>query len=387
MSLGERVQKPLAGEEIVGVNPKINNLIRPYRLAKYDILWVVDSNVLTSTGTLSRSVGLLITPPPPGCRPIGLVHHLPFAIYPDDNLGSRVEQVFLCSTHAKMYLAINWVAVASCVTGKSCLYRKTDLERAADVKRRNGKGHVLASGEGGLAAFGKYLGEDNMIAEAIWEDLGMRHAMGSDLAGNAVGSMSFQTFFRRRVRWIRVRKYMVMSVLPFLPSSLEVKLTRLMRSSCRASTLIEPTTECLLCGLMGALSLRHFFSFPLYLTFPLHTVAWFILDCLIFSSLTPASPSPSRNRPPHHDGPGIDYLKAWLVREVLALPIWTFAMLGNEVGWRDNGESYRVKTDGSVERVREGAPGGLAERALRKVRERLGKRDGYSVLSPDEENM
>ena len=48
-----------------------------------------------------------------------------------------------------------------------------------------------------------------MIGEAIWEDLGMRHAMGGEVAGNAVGSMSFQTFFRRRVRWIRVRKYMV----------------------------------------------------------------------------------------------------------------------------------------------------------------------------------
>lgn len=68
---------------------------------------------------------------------------------------------------------------------------------------------LLAEGEGGLAAFGKYLGEDNMMAEAIWEELGMRHAMGHDLAGNSVGTMKFETYFRRRVRWIRVRKYMV----------------------------------------------------------------------------------------------------------------------------------------------------------------------------------
>jgi ceramide glucosyltransferase len=191
------------------VNPKIRNMLRSYRSASHDILWVVDSNVLTTTTTLANSVQLLTAPTPPGKRPIGLVHHLPFAIYPDANLGSRVEQVFLCSTHAKMYLAINWVAVASCVTGKSCLYRKSDLERAAQKKREGGKGHILAEGDG-LAAFGKYLGEDNMIGESIWEDLGMRHAMGGEIAGNAVGSMSFNTFFRRRVRWIRVRKYMVM---------------------------------------------------------------------------------------------------------------------------------------------------------------------------------
>lgn len=191
------------------MNPKINNLIRPYRLAKHDVLWVVDSNVLSSTATLANSVTLLTAPPRPGQAAVGLVHHLPFAIYPDDSLGSRVEQAFLCATHAKMYLAINWVTIGSCVTGKSCLYRRSDLERAADKKRKGGKGLVLADGEGGLAAFGKYLGEDNMIGEAIWEDLGMRHAMGGEVAGNAVGSMSFQTFFRRRVRWIRVRKYMV----------------------------------------------------------------------------------------------------------------------------------------------------------------------------------
>lgn len=109
-----------------------------------------------------------------------------------------------------MYLAINWIAIESCVTGKSCLYRKSDLERAAERKRENGKGHTLAEGEGGLAAFGKYLGEDNMIGEAIWHELGMRHAMGDEIAGNAVGSMDFGTFFWRRVRWIRVRKYMVL---------------------------------------------------------------------------------------------------------------------------------------------------------------------------------
>lgn len=147
--------------------------------------------------------------PLPGKRQIGLIHHLPFAIYPDTKLGSRIEQVFLCSTHAKMYLAINYLVISSCVAGKSCLFRKTDLELAVERKRSGGKGKLLAKGEGGLASFGQYLGEDNMMADAIWNELGMRHAMGSDLAGNTVGSMKVETYFKRRVRWIRVRKYMV----------------------------------------------------------------------------------------------------------------------------------------------------------------------------------
>ncbi|KAK4703283.1 ceramide glucosyltransferase, partial [Phenoliferia sp. Uapishka_3] len=349
----------IVGEEIVGVNPKINNLIRPYRAAQHDILWVLDSNVLTSTKTLRNSVHHLTSPPLPGHRPIGLVHHLPFAIYPDDNLGSRVEQVFLCSTHAKMYLAINWVAVASCVTGKSCLYRRSDLERAAEKKRQGGKGLILADGEG-LAAFGQYLGEDNMIGQSIWEDLGMRHAMGSDVAGNAVGSMTFRTFFQRRVRWIRVRKYMV-----------------------TVSTLIEPITECFLCGLVGAAVLSRFFSLSPFLTYPLHVILWFTFDCLIFANITYSSPSPSRHGPPRHDGPGLDYLKAWLVRESMALPIWIFAMIGSEVGWRDNGQTYRVQMDGSV-RLSESVGNALPERMLKALR--IGERENYVRLSPDEEN-
>ena len=206
------------GQDTVGVNPKINNLIRPYRQAKHDLLWVLDSNVLTSPECLSRSVPLFGSGD--AKHPVGLVHHVPFAVYPDAQLGSRVEQVYLCSTHAKMYLAINRVAVASCVTGKSCLYRKSDLERASELKRERGRLPLPPPGvtsEPGLAAFGQYLGEDNEIGVALWEELGMRHAMGIEVAGNAVGTMSFQTFFRRRVRWIRVRKYMVLCVPPLSP--------------------------------------------------------------------------------------------------------------------------------------------------------------------------
>jgi ceramide glucosyltransferase len=113
-----------------------------------------------------------------------------------------------------MYLGINALAVDSCLNGKSNLFRKSDLERALLVKAN--KPASLTSinlpldqpRSSALEAFGKYLGEDNMIGSAIWHDLGLRHTLTGDVAGNAVGSMSFQKYFWRRVRWIRVRKYM-----------------------------------------------------------------------------------------------------------------------------------------------------------------------------------
>lgn len=192
----------------MGVNPKINNLIRSYRSALYDLLWILDSNVLTTTGTCARSVSLLTAAPKKGSKGIGLIHHLPFAILPADEVGARVEQVFLCSSHSKMYLAINYMEIAPCVAGKSNLFRKSDLERAVRLKQNRTGG--ASEGEGGLASFGEYLGEDNTIAEFIWYELGKSHELGKELAANTVGNMDLNLYFRRRVRWIRVRKFMVM---------------------------------------------------------------------------------------------------------------------------------------------------------------------------------
>jgi ceramide glucosyltransferase len=220
---------PVLGQDVVGVNPKINNLVRSYRAASYDTLWILDSNALVSPGTLLNSVNALSNPR------IGVVHHVPFGILPNASIGSRTEQAFLCTTHAKMYLGINALAVDSCLNGKSNLFRKSDLERALLVQKAKKTKSLLSRSSPasstsssltatlnqspdvdqqspGLEAFGKYLGEDNMIGSAIWHNLGLRHALTSDVVGNSIGSMSFQKYFWRRVRWIRVRKYMTTCV-------------------------------------------------------------------------------------------------------------------------------------------------------------------------------
>ncbi|RUS23313.1 LOW QUALITY PROTEIN: hypothetical protein BC937DRAFT_88276 [Endogone sp. FLAS-F59071] len=196
--------KLLISDRVVDSNPKINNLIQSYETAKHDILWICDSNVYVDRDTLGRSVDKL-------CQPgVGVVHHLPLAILPE-SYGAEVEQVFLNTNHAKMYLAINFVAVASCVMGKSNLYRRSVLNRA-----------------GGLAAFGKYMAEDNLIAEAIWKQ-GLRHEMTCDTACQSLGAMSPEDYWLRRSRWVRVRKYIV-----------------------TAATIVEPFTESIVCGLIGS---------------------------------------------------------------------------------------------------------------------------------------
>jgi ceramide glucosyltransferase len=106
----------------VGVNPKINNLMSSFAEAQYDILWVLDATIAVQPGALGRMVDAFVNSPSP---------HLEFdhdlestALLSDDvrgaptaaqrkTWGSLIEQAFLNTTHAKMYLAI--VSVSSCL--------------------------------------------------------------------------------------------------------------------------------------------------------------------------------------------------------------------------------------------------------------------------------
>ncbi|CAO3609349.1 unnamed protein product [Cunninghamella blakesleeana] len=327
----------IIGDQKIGINPKINNLIKSYNAAKHDILWILDSNVHVHTDTLGRSVDELEKPG------IGLVHHLPIAIEPT-SYAAHVEQVFLNTNHAKMYLAINKVGIASCVMGKSNLYRKSDLDKA-----------------GGLKAFGKYMAEDNIIGEALWA-LGLRHRMSADMACQVLGNITPKEYCGRRARWVRLRKYIV-----------------------TAATLVEPITESIVCGCMGAWGFNHLwptiFSIKYFLFF--HWLCWCLNDYWLYrtllnvtssvssssssssssfsSSYTAATPSSSpfltssgidtsfynvtKNNQKSHSH-WIHFIRAWFSREILALPLYLYAMFGTEISWRN--QKYKCLSDGTA---------------------------------------
>ena len=304
----------LLGEEVVGVNPKVNNLIRPFRTAAHDILWVVDSGVMVDPGTLARSVDILTTLPSSSRTPgsIALVHHLPLALVNEPQVGSRLEAAFLNTNHAKMYIAINTVSVESCVVGKSNLYRRSDIDRlnASLVPIRLQT--TLESREHGLHAFGKYLAEDNTIASAIWHELGLRHDLSCDVARNVVGNMSFFDYVWRRVRWIRVRKHMVLT-----------------------ATLLEPFTESVALSIIGSLSGRFLLNIPIPLFTILHFVLWLSLDLDVYTSLAS-----------NKEKIDCAFVLAWAAREILAFPIWLLAIFGDEIVWR--GQKYQVLKNGEA---------------------------------------
>ncbi|KAJ7492783.1 glycosyltransferase like family 2-domain-containing protein [Mycena latifolia] len=311
----------IIGEEMVGANPKVNNLIRSYRQAANDILWVIDSNVTVHPGTLARSVDALVGPPSTTVprKRIALVHHVPFAVVTESRIGSRIEEAFLNTNHAKMYIAINTVAVESCVMGKSNLYRRSDLERInASLKPiQSSDPAATQPGQCGLPAFGRFLAEDNMIASSLWHELGARHDLSCDIARNVVGNMSLSDYVWRRVRWIRVRKHMVLS-----------------------ATLVEPFTESVVLSIICASSLKYLFGVQFWISICVHFALWVYVDLDVYASLA-GHPLPASIR--------WQFGAAWVARELLALPIFLFAIFGSEVTWR--GRTYRVLQNGEVART------------------------------------
>ncbi|KAF9457344.1 glycosyltransferase family 21 protein [Collybia nuda] len=311
----------IIGETVVGVNPKVNNLIRSYQEASNDILWILDSNVMVDSGTLGRSVdalsGLGVSHLQKPQKQVALVHHVPFAFGNGGRLGSRVEEAFLNTNHAKMYIAINTIAIESCVVGKSNLYRRSDLERVNGSLKPLTNEMNIVGGERGLKAFGRYLAEDNMIASSLWHELDQRHDLSCDVARNVVGNMTMSDYIWRRVRWIRVRKHMVL-----------------------AATILEPFTESIVLSVIACTSLNNLCGIPRWIVLVMHFTVWLLIDLDVYASLAGHPMPPSRRW---------QFIVAWTIREILALPIFLLAIVGDEVIWRGN--RYQVLRNGEVKQA------------------------------------
>lgn len=161
-----------------------------------------------------------------------------------------------------------------------------------------------------------------------------------------MSGMSVSAYIARRVRWLRVRKWTVL-----------------------AATLVEPGVESFLCCTYFSFALTTLPWFYSQFGIPptwsamgaiwlFMVTAWMIVD-RIFSwklhtcqSIEVDEDTPTFARGSIRQGgpkqrPFFEWLAAWLGREVLALPIWIWAvLLGTTVSWR--GKKFRVRMDMSV---------------------------------------
>ena len=383
----------------VGPNPKIRNVSRAYREAKGDLIWIVDCNVWIDKGVAGRMVDRLCGYRPGGARttPFKFVHQLPLVVDTVSSMthtdsegqsllsnasvtggsdtqgavdvptsvlsrswvhgGGRLEEMFMATTHAKFYGAINTVGVAPCVVGKSNMFRKSHVDQVTDPERNPLLTGNLATLPKGIDHFAAFMCEDHSIGDLLWRsDLPgfANHAvLWGDLAVQPIAGMSVSAYVSRRVRWLRARKWTVL-----------------------AATLVEHGVESLVCcfylafGLTTIPSVSEYLGIPqtwsaLWLCWISGVALWMVTDRIVFKrlhagrsidvdELTPAFARGTARGGAEKRPFGQWYL-AWLGRECLALPIWTWAvLLGAKVSWR--GREFRVRSDMTVVAIDERSP-------------------------------
>jgi ceramide glucosyltransferase len=414
----------------LGPNPKIRNMSRAYREARGDIVWILDCNVWAGKGVCGRLVDLL-------CgykdgqqgkkQKYKFVHQTPVAVdmdaqgmtvderkellggRPAEDLdatdiaastssgprnhsnsllrrilqrgGGRLDEAFLSSAHAKFYNAINTVAIAPCIIGKSTMFRRSQLNFITSTNPERAPG---------IDFFSDNICEDHLIGDALWkqpqafEKSGYKPAPGAENVSWGKHAMLFGDFcfqpishtpvlayMDRRIRWLRVRKFTV-----------------------TLATFVEPGTESILCSIYGAYALTTLPFFqnigipPTWLAFALiwlvNMTLWCSIDYIQYLLLhcaktveidanTPDFILPQRSAAAYHQAASLqpllgdktpkepslldgarrsipEFLLAWIGREVSALPIWVVAFWGGvTVEWR--GRKFWVGLDMKVHEI------------------------------------
>ncbi|KAI1943622.1 Ceramide glucosyltransferase [Ophidiomyces ophidiicola] len=416
--------EPLYEYTELGPNPKIRNMSQAYREAKGDIVWIMDCNIWLSTGVCGRMVDRLcgLNPKINGGQKFKFVHHLPIVVdvplhCPDEKsgvssgqpmantnrrdkdfstassllsrAGGRLEELFLASSHPKMYAAINTVLIAPCIIGKSAMFRRSHLNYITSTPPKHAK---TVNRRPGIDYFSDNICEDHLIGDRLWnarvfeeaelhEKWGKHDLAFGDMAIQPMSGMSVASYFDRRVRWLRVRKFTVL-----------------------LATLVEPGTESFLCSLYLAFGLTTSIParYPEYCSYLgnwstfasiwfVSILVWMVTDWTVYLRLHSGvtvevdehTPSFARPLPKLWFARRSfrDWLFAWLGREALAFPIWVWSFYGGTtVIWRD--KVFKVGLDAVTYEI--GQATGQAKKAQEKsltIRQALDEGRGGAASS------
>ncbi len=272
----------IVGSIDAGPNPKVNNLIRPYEAAKNDVILISDSNVRAPSDYLRRVVANL-------ADDVGVVTAVIAGRSPH-GVGGMLEATYLNSFYAR-WMHISSAVGHSFVVGKSMLFRRSTMERI-----------------GGIANFSRYIAEDYMAGQAM-RRLGLRVIIMPEPIPQHLGRHSFRDFWQRHLRWGRIRK--AQAPLAFF---------------------VEPFLSSPISGAIGAFAANALLGFNGWLFFFAHWAVWLFLDLVLMRRLS--------------SGLNVVMFPSWILREILAVPLWIHMALGNSINWR--GTRLRILPGGLV---------------------------------------
>lgn len=168
----------VARAEVTG-NPKLDNLLKGWRVTRRDWVCMTDSNLLLPPGYLSTIVD--------SWGPdTGLVSAPPFGILPE-GWASRLECAFLNSNQARLQYLADSLGFGF-AQGKTLFVRKP-----------------LLDANGGLEGLGRTLAED-VAATQVTRALGARVSLAPLPYPQPIGRRSLAQVLARQLRWSRVRR-------------------------------------------------------------------------------------------------------------------------------------------------------------------------------------
>ena len=304
--------------------------------------------------------------------------------------GGLLEELFLSTSHAKFYSAIATVTIAPCTVGKSNMFRRSYLNALTTTPSASPSAETRSElRDPGTAFFffSDNICEDHLIGDllwrspvpkgnrriaeqegqllcnhkkeerelhnvriasqesiASWSNHGLLTSHPSNLATQPMARMPPNSYVDRRLKWLRVRKFTV-----------------------TAATLVEPGTERLLCSAYGAWAFTILPWFHKTLNIPqtwsafcviylLNIFLGAIIDRYTWTLLqrgrtdTGSDDRPSFGRTRGKRRGILWWTLAWLGREILAFPIWRWAVVeGMTVVWK--GRKFWVGMDMKVHEI------------------------------------
>jgi ceramide glucosyltransferase len=171
--------KLLIGDERLSNNPKLNNVVKGWRMAEHDWIVLADSNVLMPPDYLARLMASwqsdtgLVASPPIGSQPQGI--------------WAEIECAFLNTYEAR------WQYIADALgfgfaQGKTMMWQRADLERA-----------------GGIETLAKEVAEDAASTKIV-RSAGLKVRLVDQPFAQPLGYRTAGEVWNRQLRWARLRR-------------------------------------------------------------------------------------------------------------------------------------------------------------------------------------
>jgi ceramide glucosyltransferase len=169
----------LIGDDRISANPKLNNMLKGWREARYDWIVFADSNLMLPTAYLQQALAAWTSDTGAVCAP-------PIASLPT-GFWAEVECAFLNTYQARWQYAADSLGLGF-AQGKTMLFRRDVLE-----------------GQGGIAALGSELAEDAATTKIV-RNAGLRVRLAGPSFFQPLGRRTTAYVLARQLRWAQLRR-------------------------------------------------------------------------------------------------------------------------------------------------------------------------------------